>query len=293
MKKLFLLGLAMSLVLLSTSGAMAGSIVINDTPGLGPYTQGQQWYDNKTSPGPYRGDQTWADVYGNEFITQKVQITTNPNNYTIQIWTVNKPGGWNVAGYNWGVADIALNHTSQTAAYDPYTTAHYQYGGGPTLSSPYELGINMQAYLDPSKNGVANNVSLVQVKEWTTSFASVNQKVNLPSAIYGGGYKQSTEPASANRQPVETLITQTQSVIEQGTLSWVADGNSVGGYPEYLLTIIFAANPNLTLSDEFLWGTATCGNDIVHHVPLPATALLLGSGLGGLAFYRRRKLITH
>jgi hypothetical protein len=49
---------------------------------------------------------------------------------------------------------------------------------------------------------------------------------------------------------------------------------------------------------EFLWTSATCANDVIkgqvfsygQPVPVPPTAVLLGSGLAGLAFWRRRRM---
>ena len=112
-------------------------------------------------------------------------ISTNP--YTIQIVTNNQPGGWVVGGVNWGVADIALNVTSGTANYDAYTTGQFAYPSGPTITSPYELGINMQGYTGGPESGTAT-ATLVNVLEWTTSFKNVN--TSGVSGTYGGGYKQ-------------------------------------------------------------------------------------------------------
>ncbi len=173
MKKLFLFSLILSLMLLSAVGAMASPIVINDTPGLGAYTELRQRTSVVSSPGSYRGSQVWTDAEGDEFATQKVTITTNP--YTIKIVTNNQPGGWVVANVNWGVADIALDVTPQTTNYDAYTTNQFAFGGGSTIKSPYELGIIMQGYLTgkPGEGGSAT-ATLVNVGEWTTSFKNVN-----------------------------------------------------------------------------------------------------------------------
>ena len=85
-----------------------------------------------------------------------------------------------------------------------------------------------------------------------------------------------------------------------GTWTWNATGSTD---PQLAAYKIVYSGANWDIADlaingylRVYWGTATCGNDTIDGtvyptpVPEPATMLLLGSGLIGLAGFGRKKL---
>jgi len=274
-KLLSIFGLALVLLL----PVAASAYTINDVVSGPPYTDAELWSSGQAVGGGYAGSGTFQDAIGNQFATDSITITFNP--FTIVILTNNQPGGWNLAGKNWGVADFALNATPATASYDAYTLGHFL-----GAVSPFELGIDMQAYAAGTPGQGGNGIAtLANVYVWATSFSNANPIAGL---TYGGAYKSNFAAPGLEVAPVEVRMLQYDPVqnVPPGIISWVVNDPALdinNALPDYQITITFPGLPGVP--GGVLWGTALCGNDIV--VPVPGTLLLMGSGLLGLVGLRR------
>lgn len=279
------------ILLLAATGAGAKTVIDigpsypgePSQPTVPGYVPVEVWASGQPVGGGYAGSGNFYDVIGNRFATDKISISpANMGPLTIQIWTNNQPGGWNVGGQNWGVADIAINATAAMAVYDAYTLSHF-----PNAVSRFEYGINMQAYASGTPGqpgGGIGNVFAGPVTKWQTSFANVNP---VGGMRYGGAYLLDGNELA----PVEVRMLEYEPKFT-GNMSWVVNDPALdynNGIPDYLITITF---PNFIPAGEFeyLWATARCANDVVVVTPIPGSVWLLGSaflGLIGIGLRRR------
>jgi hypothetical protein len=124
------------------------------------------------------------------------------------------------------------------------------------------------------------------------------------SWIYGGEYRKSDTSASSGNVPV--LATGSSDTTSGITASWSNNINTNPYYQanagDYILSILFPGLDGNNGNDiVFLWASGTCANGVVFGtydnplsppgVPVPPSALLLGSGLLGLALLRHRRKV--
>lgn len=108
--------------------------------------------------------------------------------------------------------------------------------------------------------------------------------VGTTAAIYGGEYTTNINLPGPPSFDVPVLVT---SAASSDTVSVI--WNSLSGNPDFSVAIDLDGVNTGGLdinSFFFLWGTSTCGNDVILG-PLPPSLLLLGSGLLGLVGWRR------
>jgi hypothetical protein len=164
-----------------------------------------------------------------------------------------------------------------------------------TLISPGDLFIDLGA--DNSWNYAVDLTSWTVAGPSNPDPAAGNYdlySINLALAD-ASGYIFSDSPAWTSnirdKHPVALDITGLQASGQVGFSGW-SNTNPPSSYP---LVFNFGNGLDLGQSSKFTIGFGTnCANDVIYNtlnaVPEPGTMTLLGLGLGGLAFIRRRKL---
>lgn len=250
--------LAMSLVLALSLGVSGAWGAIINCPDV---TLIQDWIGTVPAAG-----NKWADVIGGS-VFQTTNATFNTDTHEL---TINTNHGENTSVtlglVTFVTADLFLNYTPD--ALPP-----------PGLATDSGTALAAIRLFGPDKGTVYYDPTI------TTS-----RMVNGTNATNFGG-KYSTDAPIVGNNPAGSPPDDT--IFNVPVIGDSADTGTVPvtwtGTSPYSVTIDLSGINGLDLNNfSFLWGTSTCGNDVITcNIPLPPSMLLLGSGLLGLLGWRR------
>ncbi len=209
---------------------------------------------------PYQGSHAngdpWTDIIAEHptaWDITKTAITWTGTNLEMQIYTNYPQAGISTDGQNAGQADIALG-----------------------TNGTYTVGIAMSG---------PNLGKIYTVSSWTHPG---DLQWGSGSWVYGGKYDE------ANPKTPDVLIGSGINNLGTATVSW--NTAPAGSGVNYVIDVIFPDGFNASgdwNTFNFELGSGTCANEVMSgtasNVPIPASAMLLGTGLLGMMLLRRRQ----
>jgi hypothetical protein len=247
---------------------------------LAPLAASADYVTNTTQVLPYQGS-----------------IQSQTSGYTT--WMDNIPGGtgslFKIFGYevvtNSNNADVTLNiFTNMPRTGDPDTNL-------PTPCPVGDLFLNLGGNFETNGFTTALDISEGTLRTVTgASDYNTSKQLWNPYGgwIYAGEYR--TGASSSGNAPVQALGTAGPTDI---TASWILNPTNHPGTWE--LSVLFPGLDGNNGNDlVFLWTSGTCANGVIFgdyeqpvsppQVPVPPSALLLGTGILGLAILRKSRV---
>ena len=208
------------------------------------------------------GSPNMVDYLGSDFNTHSIEYNydSSLNSWVFNLYT-NFDGHYYISGLDLWYADLAL---------DLDHDGHY------------DLGVDLSSW----SGGAPTTVGVYTSSSWSSWKTSHDYIDTLTGNLEYGEFLYST----GNVSPiVDMVITGGESPlfttqVSRSNAYGYGDGNV--NTPAYKVTFTISDlyfNPSDPSDVGVLWGTALCGNDVIHQeVPIPAAGILMMSGLIGL-----------
>jgi len=285
-KKLLLISMVAAVIALGVSGAWAYSydFPFGYTGGGQAYTQVEEYYGDSTHTAtPYPPAPIWSNIIANSGDTSFNIVGAN---------LVNGASGWQLDIYTGWPGGTGKDVVSSQAAF----AADLTLTSGGTTWMVRMYGANGSSTLGQVFSGTGTgwyqtSNTYTQANTTAPGGGSSPYWPDDGSFIYGGKYAPYNDHSLANDVPVWATSGYTGN---KTTLTWTDLGKTVNGttytYDVWEAAVNLSGISGFDVSKgfSFIYATGNCANSVLTGteptgaVPLPPSALLLGSGLLGL-----------